>query len=243
MSKLAKILERQEFYPGLVGLFTNPFYFDRQELLKNIRNLAPKVKGRVLDAGCGTKPYAELFKDISYVGLEIDTPENREKAQIDFFYDGKTFPFPDKEFDGALSSQVLEHVFEPNAFLQELNRVLKPNGVLLLTVPFMWEEHEKPYDFGRYSSFGLKSILERNGFEVIEQMKTLNDIRAIFQLLNCQLRKILNFKNKKIKFICYVFCFGALNIMGSILYYLFPKNSDFYIDNVVLAKKISDAKI
>lgn len=237
MSKFAKILERQEFYPGLVGLFTNPFYFDRKELLRNIRDLAPKIKGRVLDVGCGTKPYAELFKDIAYVGLEIDTEENRKKTQVDFFYDGKTFPFFDREYDCAISSQVLEHVFEPNLFLKELNRVLKPDGTLLLTVPFMWEEHEQPHDFGRYSSFGLKAILKKNGFEVIEQRKTLNDIRAIFQLLNCWFKKLLKFKNKKIKFICYIFFFGTSNLLGSMLYYIFPKNNAFYIDNVVLARK------
>lgn len=240
MIKLAKILERQEFYPGFMGLFTNPFYFDRKELLRNIQELAPKIKGRVLDVGCGTNPYKELFKNISYVGLEIDTPENRKKSEVDFFYDGKTFPFSNHDFDCAISSQVLEHVFEPDDFLKELSRVLKFGGTLLLTVPFIWEEHEQPYDFGRYSSFGLKAILERNGFEVIEQRKTLNDIRAIFQILNCYLRKFLNFKNKRLKLFLYIIVFGILNILGCFLYFLFPKNNDLYIDNIILAKKNAD---
>jgi hypothetical protein len=125
----------------------------------------------------------------------------------------------------------------------ESYRVLKKGGRLLLTTPFMWEEHEQPYDFGRYSSFGLRAILERNGFEIIEHRKTLNDFRAIFQLLNCQVRKLVKFRNKKLKFIFYIVCFGILNTLGGIFYFLLPKNDSFYIDNVVLAQKTSDAKI
>jgi len=237
MSKFAKILESQEFYPGFLGFFTNPFYFARRALLKNIMDLAPKVSGRVLDVGCGTKPYAKLFGHISYVGLDIDVPHNRESNKADFFYDGKTFPFQDNEFDGAISSEVLEHVFEPEMFFKELNRIIKPNGLLLLTTPFMWEEHEKPHDFGRYSSFGLKAIFEKKGFEIVEQRKTLNDIRAIFQLFNCQIRRALKIFHPKIRLIFYIPLFGVLNSIGSILYFILPSNNDFYIDNIVLARK------
>ena len=61
-------------------------------------------------------------------------------------YDGKTFPFSDGEFDAVLTSEVLEHVFNPDEFLSEINRVLRDDGVLLLTVPFVWDEHEQPFD-------------------------------------------------------------------------------------------------
>ena len=237
MKKISEVLNRQEFYPGFVGFFTNPFYFGRRELVRNVKALAPKRTGRVLDVGCGTKPYSELFKNISYVGLELDTPENRRIKNADFFYNGKKFPFSDGEFDCAISNQVLEHVFEPDLFLKEINRVLKTGGLLLLTVPFMWEEHEEPYDFGRYSSFGLRAILDRNGFKVIEHKKTLNDFRAVFQMINCHFRKLLRFKNSKIRLISHMIVFGALNALGSVLAFVLPKNNAFYIDNVVLAKK------
>jgi SAM-dependent methyltransferase len=66
---------------------------------------------------------------------------------------------------------VLEHVFNPDDFLNEVNRVLKPSGKLLLTVPFVWDEHEQPYDYARYSSFGLRSLLEKHGFSIVKHEK------------------------------------------------------------------------
>ena len=58
-----------------------------------------------------------------------------------------------------MCNQVLEHVFNPDDFVREIARVLKPGGALLLTVPFVWNEHEQPYDYARYSSFGLRAFL------------------------------------------------------------------------------------
>ena len=107
----------------------------------------------MIDIGCGNKPYKNLFKHCkSYIGLEIES-ENKNSA--DFTYDGKNFPFEDETFDSAVCSEVLEHVFEPNQFLKEVNRVLKKNGLIILTLPFFWDEHEQPYDYARYTSFGL----------------------------------------------------------------------------------------
>ena len=72
-----------------------------------------------------------------------------------------------------LCNQVLEHVFNPQEFLGELGRVLARGGRLLLTVPFVWDEHEQPFDYARYSSFGLKALLEQHGFRVLQHRKLL----------------------------------------------------------------------
>ena len=62
-------------------------------------------------------------------------------------------------------------------------------GLVLMTVPFVWDEHEQPHDYTRYSSFGLISILDRHGFEVLELRKSVDDIRIVFQLLNAYIHK------------------------------------------------------
>ena len=142
---------RQQYAPGFLGLWLNPFYHSRNELRKAIGQMALHMKGRLLDVGCGRKPYRQMFFTDDYVGLEIDTPENRANKQADFFYDGCQFPFSDRDFDGIVCNQVLEHVFTPDQFLGEICRVLKPDGMLLLTVPFVWDEHEQPWDYARYS--------------------------------------------------------------------------------------------
>ena len=67
----------------------------------------------------------------------------RQRGEADYFYDGQSFPFKGGSFDVVLTNQVLEHVFNPDVFLSEIHRVLTPDGVLLLTVPFLWDEHEQ----------------------------------------------------------------------------------------------------
>jgi SAM-dependent methyltransferase len=58
----------------------------------------------------------------------------------------------------------MEHLPEPDLFLGECHRILEPGGRMCLTVPFMWHVHEEPYDYYRYTEFGLKYLLEKRGF-------------------------------------------------------------------------------
>ena len=234
---IKKYISFQQFAPGLGGVWLNPFYFARKALREEIGNLASNLQGKILDVGCGTKPYRELFNCTEYVGLEIDSEQNRKSKQADYYYDGLTFPFDNASFDGVICNQVLEHVFTPDSFLLEINRVLKDNGKLLLTVPFVWDEHEQPYDFARYSSFGLKSLLEKSGFEVIQQRKTNDDARVLFQLLNAYLYKAFRTSNAKINLLVCLCVMGPINIFGVIVSKLLPKNQDLYLDQVVLAIK------
>lgn len=237
LKKIKKILREQDFSPGILGIFINPFYFARKSLSVNIKTLSQEITGRVLDIGCGTKPYKKIFRYTEYIGVEIDSAENRDKQIADFFYDGKRLPFKDSEFDSIIINQVLEHVFNPDEFLQEVRRVLKPVGKLLITVPFVWDEHEQPNDYARYSSYGLKFILESHGFIVLKQIKSLNNLRLIFQLLIAWFFKKINFKNKYLNFLIISTVSTVLNIFGIIISALFPVNNDLYLDNIILAEK------
>jgi SAM-dependent methyltransferase len=235
---LKNYIYRQQMEPGLIGLLVNPFYFARRSLYEEMRYMAPNVGGRILDVGCGSKPYRSLFVSAKeYIGLEIDTPHNREAKRADFFYDGEIFPFESVAFDGVICNQVLEHVFNPDVFLQEIHRVLKPGGNLLLTVPFVWDEHEQPWDYARYSSFGLRSLVERNGFFVIEQRKTNADARVLFQLINAYIFKILQTKSAKLNLLACLVFMAPVNLIGVLLGKLLPPNPDLYLDQVILTKK------
>lgn len=230
---------RQMSRPGLAGLFVNPFYFARRGLLVAIRDLSHAVRGRLLDVGCGSRPYESLFVVSEYVGLELDTPENRAANKADFYYDGGTFPFEAASFDAVVCNQVLEHVFEPDAFVMEIARVLKSDGRLLLTVPFVWDEHEQPRDYGRYSSYGLAALLRRNGLEIVEHRKTIADIRIIFQMVNAYVFKKTQTQNPFVNLLTVLVLMSPINIIGTILGWLTPGNPDLYLDNVVLAGKIA----
>ena len=240
LGKLKQLYLKEQFNPKILGLFINPFYFARKGLYQNVSKLITNLNGKLLDVGCGTKPYENICNVDEYIGLEIDDEGNRLHNYADVFYDGKTIPFEDKSFDSILSNQVFEHVFNPNQFLKEINRVTKVGGRFLITVPFVWDEHEQPYDYARYSSFGLKYILAENGFEIMEHRKSNNGIEVIFQLINDYLYKVMMTENVYFNLLIIVLLMAPINMVGLILSKLLPRNNDLYLDNIVLAKKVKD---
>jgi SAM-dependent methyltransferase len=238
IKQLKEIFYQEQFQPGLLGCLINPFYFARKGLYENIKALAPSIQGKTLDIGCGQKPYRSLYQSSEYIGLEIESPENLMTKQADYFYDGKTFPFGDREFDSIVTNQVFEHVFNPLEFLSEIHRVLKEEGIFLISVPFVWDEHEQPYDYARYSSFGLRHLLEMQGFQILEHRKSLTDVRVIFQLWTGFIYKTTPIENPYLDLLRTLFLIAPFNFLGELLAIVLPKNEDLYLDNIILAKKI-----
>lgn len=238
IKKIRDFIDRQQFYPSLWGVFFNPFYFARAGLYDGVADFAPQLHGQLLDVGCGSKPYQELFSVDRYVGLDIDSENSRNRGIADYFYDGKDFPFENESFDAILCSQVLEHVFNPEDFLSEVNRVLRPGGKALFTVPFVWDEHEQPYDYARYSTFGLVALFEKSKFNVIDHRKTCSDITVIAQLFNAYIYKISNGCHHRIKPLIYAFIMGPISLISLVLAKILPSNPDLFLDHIILAKKI-----
>jgi SAM-dependent methyltransferase len=237
--KNAKVyILKEQFQPSIFGLFINPFYFARKAIYKNIKKYSKNIKGITLDIGCGSKPYSKLLKTDKYVGIDIEISGHKHTdSKVDVYYDGITIPFSNDYFDSIVCFEVLEHVFNPDIFLKEANRVLKPGGTAIFTIPFIWDEHEQPYDFARYSSYGLKYLFTKYGFDVIESRKYLCDLRLISLLMNAYIYKI--FKKlipHKISYLLILPLTTISNILGYILY-LFPKNTDLYYGNIFLLKK------
>ena len=230
------------FSPGINGLLTNPFYLARRGLHQELKELAPSLSGRVLDVGCGEKPYRRLFTAAtSYVGLEIDHSDSLrpQRNRADCFYDGTRFPFDDREFDAVVTSQVLEHVFAPERFLMEMHRVLRDDGLLLVTVPFVWDEHEQPWDYARYSSYGLRHLLGMGGFCVLEQRKSLPGAPAILQLVNLLIYERLAGKPHGRGWLAAAMpAMAAVNAVGWVASHArSEQDHPLYLDNVVLARK------
>jgi SAM-dependent methyltransferase len=122
----------------------------------------------VLDAGAGRAPYRGLFAHAGYETADFLAVKGKKYTPPDYVCDLAEIPVEDARFDHVIFTQVLEHIPEPPRVLAELNRVLKPGGRLWLTAPLFYAEHEKPYDFFRYTQFGLRRLLEDAGFEVLE---------------------------------------------------------------------------
>lgn len=238
IATLRTFLRVQQFNPGWGAPFFNPFFLARRALYRGIRAHGAALSGPLLDVGCGTQPYRSLFHVDRYVGLEIDTPQSRARAVADAFYNGKAFPFGNEQFQTVLCNQVLEHVFEPDRFVTEIRRVLSVGGKLLLTVPFVWDEHEQPFDFARYSSFGLRALLERNGFKILEHHKLLADASVIFQLINAYIYKVLAPHTRFGRLAATVLLMAPVSYLGWFLGWALPRNPDLFLDQLVLAERV-----
>lgn len=167
-----------------LNLLGHPYAIARTGLRGALVRLASIVPaGPLLDVGCGTMPYRALFScSQPYEGMEIDQERNRANPRVTHFYAGDTFPLADESYAAILCSQVLEHSFTPERLLDECHRVLRPGGALVLTIPFLWPEHEQPWDSQRFTRFGLQRRLEASGFSVQLMLKLNPGLSALLQL-------------------------------------------------------------
>jgi SAM-dependent methyltransferase len=127
------------------------------------------LRGKLLDIGCGTKPYRKILSPhvTEHVGFDQSEPFNAA-AEVDLIGTAYNIPAKDASFDSAISTAALEHLAEPEIALRECNRILKRGGIAVYTVPFIWHLHAEPSDYFRFSKFGLQHLFEKTGFEVIE---------------------------------------------------------------------------
>jgi ubiquinone/menaquinone biosynthesis C-methylase UbiE len=155
----------RELTANLLNFQFLPAFYARRDITRD----GAKLKGTLLDLGCGSQPYRQYLKGVArYVGL--DYPLTREclthKVKPEVHGDARTLPFADQSFDGVLCSQVLEHVDRPDTVVQEMSRVLKLGGVGLISVPFFYNLHMEPHDYFRFSPYGIQELLEKSGLAV-----------------------------------------------------------------------------
>jgi ubiquinone/menaquinone biosynthesis C-methylase UbiE len=239
LGSLNAIIQKEKFFPGILGFFINHNFMIRIGLKRAIQSNSKHLSGKLLDFGCGTKPYKKLFKNVThYVGVDLKIDrEHQNQNFVDAFYDGKTIPFGDNEFDAVLSTEVLEHVFNIDAILSEIHRVLKKGGKALITTPFMWEEHEMPYDFARYTTPALVHLYKSKGFKIVHHQKNGNYIHVVCQFALNYFKNILP-SNEMLRLpflIPFIFLFNTLGIIfGAVL----PRDYNAYFNNIFVLEKI-----
>lgn len=126
-------------------------------------------KGTLVDLGCGNTPYKAFFLQYadSYIGVDWSNTLHDLKADVISDLNVKV-ELPDTCADTIISLSVMEHLCEPQNFLNESYRILKDDGIMIVQIPWMWWIHEAPYDYFRYSPYGLKYMFEKSGFEEVE---------------------------------------------------------------------------
>lgn len=128
-----------------------------------LRRHAHAVGGRLLDLGAGNQPYSVWYRSRCERWTAVDVAAHDGIAAL---CTAEHLPFEDASFDTVLATEVLEHVTDHEAALDEIERVLAPGGRVVVTVPFLYPIHEAPHDHRRLTSHGLRSSLERRSLVV-----------------------------------------------------------------------------
>jgi SAM-dependent methyltransferase len=230
-------LETIFFDPAWWAIFINPHFLSRRALAARMREDGAALRGTVLDVGCGSQPYLSFLTTATRVtGLELDSELNRTSKNADVFYDGRTFPFPDASFGGVLCNQVLEHVADPLAFLAEIARVLEPGGTLVLSVPFVWPEHEQPWDNQRFTSFGLASAIQSSGLRIVRYDKLVPGAAALCALAADAINARISGLPKLVRIFSRLLLVAPWSVLGA----LWPngkREPSIFLDNFVVAEK------
>lgn len=151
-----------------------------------------KPGSEIVDVGCGLQPYRHFFLHTLYIGIDVeDSGRNAEDKCADKYFDGIKIPLESESFDAVLCTEVLEHAVDPELLVAEIFRILRPGGRLCVTVPFMWGLHELPYDFRRFTSFGLAKLVSGCGFEIDRQENINVGARAVRTLIDSEVNNFL----------------------------------------------------
>lgn len=134
-----------------------------------LEKYAPLYRGVLYDFGCGESPYRAFFLQYAERYVGVDWAGSPHDTRADIAADlNEPIPIDSEVADTIVSLSVLEHLREPGRMLSEAFRILKPNGALILQVPWQWRIHEAPHDYFRYTPFGLRYLLQKAGFARIE---------------------------------------------------------------------------
>ena len=154
--ELDTIEKRKSFSPAIYNSY-----------VINVPLLRKYLRGKLLDVGCGHMPYKELISSQidTYDSLDI---ESRTKG-VTYIGDVQNMGIINSaKYDSAICFEVLEHVPDPFKAVSEIARILKKNGVVILSVPHLSRLHEVPYDYYRYTEYGLRNILKKNNLKIIK---------------------------------------------------------------------------
>jgi glycosyltransferase involved in cell wall biosynthesis/ubiquinone/menaquinone biosynthesis C-methylase UbiE len=169
-------------------------YVIRRLIKASLQRVLPLFRGLLLDVGCGKRPYESYIRrnnpNISnYIGLDFYTGKYAEDTSPDLVWDGVDIPLADSVVDCVMATEVLEHCPSPYAVLNEIRRILKPDGVLFFTTPFLWPLHDTPHDHFRYTPYSLRNILHEVGFEDVKIHGLGGWNSALAQMIGLWLRR------------------------------------------------------
>ena len=194
------------------------------------------LSGIVLEIGAGKDYLREEFNGLYKEWISLDYDLRSET--IDLRGDGQFLPFRDGIFNTIVSIDVLEHVPDPEKFVSEIYRVTQPNGLIILSTPFFFWHHEEPYDFFRFSKYGIRKIFERNNFEVIDVIPTAGVVSTLGFLFSVLITKLFQFSKILLRFFLRVNKIIQLKLLLPIDK-KFDKKNKFAQGHFIIAKRLA----
>lgn len=192
-------------------------------LQEELRGYLQYFTGNVLNAGAGDR---DISSFISGKLFNQDLPGGLHNKNIHFYASLDNIPMKDESFDSIICNAVLEHVENPNKVIKEFSRILKRGGYLYLCVPFLQPEHLDPGDFQRYTKYGLKKLVEENGFSVVK----LEGVHSVYHTLARIVQDWLTSKNCFKYRLLRLFIFPLLNYK--------TRYSKAYVDTIASAYRV-----
>jgi SAM-dependent methyltransferase len=190
-------------------LFAIRFCLDFQfrTVYLSLKSSLPNVEGKLVDVGCGDSPFKNLLgPKAQYTGLDYNQSAEFKYNRTDIVYfDGKVFPFENESFDFVLCTEVLEHIPEPQMFIDEIYRILSSKGKAIFTVPWSARFHYIPYDYFRYTPSALEILFKQ--FKKIEinhrgtELTVITSKTIVF--FTGLIMNLLKFQNSILKSILY----------------------------------------
>ena len=183
----------RRFFSGFKKTPFHPQWFVFKDEKSALEEIAQSAQGCVLDLGAGTqKIRGFLSPSCEYISLDYhETATQWYETIPSVFGDAAALPFPKDSMNTVLLLDVLEHLPDPEMCLKEVHRVLMTDGKLIFQVPFLYPLHDVPYDFQRWTLFGLHRLAQNHHFQ-IEIEKGLNHhLESAALLSNLALSKTL----------------------------------------------------
>jgi len=207
----------------------------RDEVERFAASLPPDA--RVLDAGAGELRYAAVFARHRYVALDLAVGDAAwDYSKLHLLGDLEHLPLADAVFDASVNIVTLEHVRRPQQVIDELARVMRPGGRFLLVAPLMWEVHQAPHDYFRYTRHGLEHLLATAGFAV----RRIDPVGGFFWLMARRSVNFLSFFQGGALWILFILLAPVYGFLAPLVCYAIDgldRKKDFTLGYVCEAEK------
>lgn len=229
---------KNEWNPGIKQFFTCANYFERKELYKFISSYAKTITGVVLDVGCGSMPYEELFVNAIYIGLDLEGVTKSKSNKIIYSGLGEELPIRDESVDAIVSFQALYQIKDVERYIELLCKKLSQDGIFLISLPFIWFDSGSNWE-SRYSTKKFSEILHDNFIQTINIQKLNLGISGLLILFSGIIYKyyVQRLRNRYLYIIFKTVTALFFNIIILIAKSVSFKMTDFYIDFIIYGKK------